>query len=170
MLYSQICKTLSQIFSTYLALEHLELSRSSKEYNGVNRTERRKRLTSFSNVKTIRIDVVEELLHTIGPRRTPVAKAQTFRSRHSLLTLSRGERPRYLNPPLICEPASRSSTTHTLYPYQRSSLRQYLLRIYDSLDISFTRPYYPLCMSLFCLCPRHNNILLYVRLRGYGCG
>jgi hypothetical protein len=61
----QICKALSQIFTTaeHLALEHLEHSRSSKEHNEVSRTEWRKLLTSFSKVKTLRVNdgLAEEL-------------------------------------------------------------------------------------------------------------
>jgi hypothetical protein len=62
---AQIFNALSQIFS---AVEHLTLaheihSRSSKEHNEVDRTEWRKLLRSFSNVKTLDIDdgLVREL-------------------------------------------------------------------------------------------------------------
>jgi hypothetical protein len=62
---AQIFNALSQIFS---AVEHLTLahdvhSRSSEEHNKVDRTEWRKLLTSFSNVKTLDIEdgLVSEL-------------------------------------------------------------------------------------------------------------
>jgi hypothetical protein len=62
---AQIFNALSQLFS---AVEHLTLahdvhSRSSEEHNEVERTEWRKLLTSFSNVKTLHIDdgLVREL-------------------------------------------------------------------------------------------------------------
>jgi hypothetical protein len=55
---AQIFNALSQVFS---AVEHLTLSyeahsRSSEDHNEVDRTEWRKLLRSFSNVKTLRID------------------------------------------------------------------------------------------------------------------
>jgi hypothetical protein len=52
---AQIFDSLSQMFST---VEHLALERkgSSEEHNGVDRTEWRKLLRSFSKVKTLRID------------------------------------------------------------------------------------------------------------------
>jgi hypothetical protein len=55
---AQIFNSLSQIFFTVeqLTLEHMEHSRSSEEHNEVERTEWRKLLRSFSNVKTLRID------------------------------------------------------------------------------------------------------------------
>ena len=62
---AQIFNSLSQIFSAveHLTLEHEVHSRSSEEHNEVDRTEWRKLLRSFSNVKTLRIDdgLVEEL-------------------------------------------------------------------------------------------------------------
>ena len=55
----------SQIFSVveYLTLAHRVHSQSSEEHNEVDRTEWRKLLRSFSNVKTLRIDdgLVREL-------------------------------------------------------------------------------------------------------------
>jgi hypothetical protein len=55
---AQIFNSLSQIFSTveHLTLEHVLHNRSSEEHNEVDRTEWRKLLRSFSNVKTLRID------------------------------------------------------------------------------------------------------------------
>jgi hypothetical protein len=55
---AQIFNSLRQMFSTveHLTLEHREHSRSSEEHNEVDRTEWRKLLRSFSNVKTLRID------------------------------------------------------------------------------------------------------------------
>jgi predicted NUDIX family NTP pyrophosphohydrolase len=62
---AQIFHSLSQIFSTveHLTLEHGVHSRSSEEHSEVDRTEWRKLLRSFNNVKTLRIDdgLVEEL-------------------------------------------------------------------------------------------------------------
>ena len=62
---AQISNSLSQIFSTveHLALEHALHTRSSEEHNEVDRTEWRKLLRSFSNVKTLRVDdgLVKEL-------------------------------------------------------------------------------------------------------------
>ena len=55
---AQIANTLSPIFSTVedLTLVHKVHSWSSEEHNKVDRTEWRKLLTSFSNVKTLRIE------------------------------------------------------------------------------------------------------------------
>ena len=55
---AHIFNSLSQIFSAveHLALEHGEHSRSSEEHNEVDRTEWRKLLRSFRNVKTLRVD------------------------------------------------------------------------------------------------------------------
>jgi hypothetical protein len=62
---AQIFDALSQIFSSveHLTLAQDVLSRSSREHNEVDRTEWRKLLRSFSNVKTLRIDdgLVREL-------------------------------------------------------------------------------------------------------------
>jgi hypothetical protein len=62
---AQIFNALSQIFSAveHLTLEHDVHSRSSEEHNEVDRTEWRKLLRSFNNVKTLRIDdgLVREL-------------------------------------------------------------------------------------------------------------
>ena len=62
---AQIFKALSQIFSVveHLTLMHKVHSRSSEEHNEVDRTEWRKLLRSFSNVKTLRIEdgLVNEL-------------------------------------------------------------------------------------------------------------
>ena len=55
---AQISNSLSQIFSTveHLALENEVDSLSSEEHNEVDRTEWRKLLRSFSNIKTLRFD------------------------------------------------------------------------------------------------------------------
>jgi hypothetical protein len=62
---AQISNALSQIFSVveHLTLSHRVHARSSEEHNEVDRTEWRKLLRSFSNVKTLRIDdrLVREL-------------------------------------------------------------------------------------------------------------
>jgi hypothetical protein len=62
---AQIFNSLSQIFSTveHLTLKHKVHSRSSGEHNEVDRTEWRKLLKSFSNVKALYIDgdLVKEL-------------------------------------------------------------------------------------------------------------
>ena len=62
---AQICNPLSPVFSAveHLTLEHSEHKRSSEEHNEVDRTEWRKLLSSFRNVKTLRIatGLVEEL-------------------------------------------------------------------------------------------------------------
>jgi hypothetical protein len=62
---AQIFNALSQIFSAveHIALEHHFHSRSSEDHNEVDRTEWRKLLRSFSNVKTLRIEdgLVREL-------------------------------------------------------------------------------------------------------------
>jgi hypothetical protein len=62
---SQIFNSLRQMFSTveHLILRHEEHSWLSEEHNEVDRTEWRKLLKSFSNVKTLRIDggLVEEV-------------------------------------------------------------------------------------------------------------
>ena len=62
---AQISDSLGQAFSAveYLALGHEEHSRSSEEHNEVDRTEWRKLLGSFRNVKTLWIDngLVEQL-------------------------------------------------------------------------------------------------------------
>ena len=54
---AQIFNSLGQILSTveHLTLEHREHSRSSEEHNEVDRSEWRKLLSSFSNVKTLRV-------------------------------------------------------------------------------------------------------------------
>jgi hypothetical protein len=65
---AQIFDSLNQIFSTveHLTLEHQD---SSEEHNGADRTEWRKLLRSFSNVKTLRIDdgLVKELSRSLQP-------------------------------------------------------------------------------------------------------
>jgi len=55
---AQISNALSQMFSTveHLTLEHDEHSQSSEEHNEVDRTEWRKLLRSFSNVKTLHVE------------------------------------------------------------------------------------------------------------------
>jgi hypothetical protein len=55
---AQIFNALSQIFSAveHLTLAHKVHSRSSEEHNEVDRTEWRKLLRSFTNLKTLRID------------------------------------------------------------------------------------------------------------------
>ena len=55
---AQIFNSLGQIFSTleHLTLKHEVHSRSSEEHNEVERTEWRKLLRSFSNVKTLHVD------------------------------------------------------------------------------------------------------------------
>ena len=62
---AQISNSLGQAFSAveYLALRHEEHSRSSEEHNEVDRTEWRKLLRPFRNVKTLWIDegLVEQL-------------------------------------------------------------------------------------------------------------
>ena len=62
---AQIFNALSQILSgvEHLTLAHKAHSRSSEEHNGVDRTEWRKLLRSFTNLKTLRIDdgLVKEL-------------------------------------------------------------------------------------------------------------
>ena len=62
---TQIFNTIGHIFSTveHLTLTHKVHSRSSEEHNEVDRTEWRKLLRSFNNVKTLRIDdgLVKEL-------------------------------------------------------------------------------------------------------------
>jgi hypothetical protein len=62
---AQISDSLSQLFSAveHLAFEHKMHSQSSEEHNEVDRTEWRKLLRSFGNVKTLRIDdgLVEQL-------------------------------------------------------------------------------------------------------------
>jgi hypothetical protein len=62
---ARIFRSLSQIFSAveHLTLEHEEHSLSSEEHNDVDRTEWRKLLGAFRNVKTLRIDdgLVEQL-------------------------------------------------------------------------------------------------------------
>ena len=62
---TQIFNSLSQIFSAveHLILEHKVHSRSFEEHNEVDRSEWRKLLRSFSNVKTLRIEdgLVKEL-------------------------------------------------------------------------------------------------------------
>ena len=66
---AQIFNPLSQILSTveHLTLEHTVHSRSSEEHNEVDRTEWRKLLRSFSNVKTLHIDdgLVKELSRSL---------------------------------------------------------------------------------------------------------
>jgi hypothetical protein len=56
---AQISNALSQAFSAvqYLSLEHEVHSQSSEEHNDVDRTEWRNLLKSFSNVKTLRVEV-----------------------------------------------------------------------------------------------------------------
>ena len=62
---AQVFNSLSQVFSTveHLTLVHYEHSLSSEEHNEVERTEWRRLLRPFSNVKTLRIEngIVEEL-------------------------------------------------------------------------------------------------------------
>src|SRR5258708_33453429 len=62
---AQISNELSQVFSAgeYLSLEHKAHSQSSEEHNEVDRSELRKLLKSFSNVKTLIVDdgLVEEV-------------------------------------------------------------------------------------------------------------
>ena len=62
---AQIFNSLSSVFSAveHLALEHRVHSRSSEEHNEADRTEWRKLLNSFRNVKTLRVaeGLVEEL-------------------------------------------------------------------------------------------------------------
>ena len=55
---AQIINSLSQVFSAveYLTLEHREHRRSSEEHNEVDRTEWRRLLRPFNNVKTLWID------------------------------------------------------------------------------------------------------------------
>ena len=55
---AHISNSLSQMFSTvqHLSFEHDEHFRSSEEHNEVDRTELRKLLKSFSNVKTLYVD------------------------------------------------------------------------------------------------------------------
>jgi hypothetical protein len=66
---AQIFNGLRQMFSAveHLTLEHEEHSQSSEEHNEVDRTEWRKLLRSFRNVKTLRIDngLIEELSHCL---------------------------------------------------------------------------------------------------------
>ena len=66
---AQIFNSLSQVFSTveYLTLEHTEHNRSSEEHDEVDRTEWRKLLRSFSNVKTLRVDdgLIKGLSHSL---------------------------------------------------------------------------------------------------------
>ena len=66
---AQIFNSLGQIFSTveHLTFEHEVHSLSSEEHNEVDRTEWRKLLRSFSNVKTLRIDdgLVKELSRSL---------------------------------------------------------------------------------------------------------
>ena len=66
---AQIFNALSQIFPAveHLTLAHKVHSRSSEEHNKVDRTEWRKLLRSFSNVKTLRIEdgLVRELSHCL---------------------------------------------------------------------------------------------------------
>ena len=68
---SQILKSLGPMFSTveHLTLEHWEHSRSSEEHNEVDRTEWRKLLKSFNNVKTLCVDngLVKELSRGLQP-------------------------------------------------------------------------------------------------------
>jgi hypothetical protein len=68
---AQIFDSLSQLSSTveHLTLEHKVHSRSSEEHNEVDRTEWRKLLRSFSNVKTLRMDggLVKELSRCLRP-------------------------------------------------------------------------------------------------------
>jgi hypothetical protein len=62
---AQISNELSQVFSAvdYVSLEHKAHSRSSEEHNEVDRSELRKLLKSFSNVKTLFVEdgLVEEV-------------------------------------------------------------------------------------------------------------
>ena len=55
---AQIINSLSQVFSAveHLTLEHREHSQSSEEHNEVDRTEWRRLLRPFNNVKTLRIE------------------------------------------------------------------------------------------------------------------
>jgi hypothetical protein len=66
---ARISNSLGQVFSTvdHLILEHGVHSRSPEEHNKVDRTEWRKLLGPFSNVKTLRIakGLVEELSHCL---------------------------------------------------------------------------------------------------------
>ena len=66
---AQIFSSLSQIFSTveHLTFEHKVHGLSSEEHNEVDRTKWRKLLTSFSNVKTLRIGdgLVQELSRSL---------------------------------------------------------------------------------------------------------
>jgi hypothetical protein len=66
---AQIFNALSQIFSAveHLTLEHKVHSQSSEEHNEVDRTEWRKLLRSFSNVKTLDINygLVRQLSHCL---------------------------------------------------------------------------------------------------------
>ena len=67
---AQISNALSQAFSAveHLALQHEVHSLSSEEYNEVDRIEWRSLLSSFSNVKTLRVNdgIVEELSRCLG--------------------------------------------------------------------------------------------------------
>jgi hypothetical protein len=66
---AQIFDSHNQIFSTveHLTLEHKVHTRSSEEHNEVDRTEWRKLLELFSNVKTLRVDhgLVKELSRSL---------------------------------------------------------------------------------------------------------
>jgi hypothetical protein len=66
---AQIFNSLSQMFSAVegLSVEHDEHSRSTEEHNEVDRSEWRKLLMSFSNVKTLYVDhgLFEELSHCL---------------------------------------------------------------------------------------------------------
>ena len=66
---AQIFNSLGQIFSTveHLTLKYEEHTQSSEEHNGVDRTEWRNLLGSFSNVKTLRVDdgLVKELSRSL---------------------------------------------------------------------------------------------------------
>ena len=66
---AQISNALSPIFSAveHLTLKHRLHDRSSEEHNEVDRTEWRKLLRSFSNVKTFRIDdgIIKELSRSL---------------------------------------------------------------------------------------------------------
>ena len=68
---AQIFNSLGQVFSTveHLILDHVLHSRSSEEHNEVDRTEWRKLLRPFSNVKTLRVDdgLIEELSRSLRP-------------------------------------------------------------------------------------------------------
>ena len=68
---AQIINSLSQIFSTveHLNLEHEVHSLSSEEHNEADRTEWRKLLRPFSNVKTLQVDdgLVKELSCSLRP-------------------------------------------------------------------------------------------------------